>query len=403
MLGQWRKLLVMGSLLGGLYLPAQANTTAPANPAAPRAEQPVAAPSGVEIGAVDLSSTQRTTSIALLLPLRSDTLREASEVLQAGFRAAHEREPAGMTVNLVETGDAPQEILSGFQTAAALNDIVVGPLSRSGVAAVAQSGSVSQPTIALTAPDSGDGSEIALPKQMLVMGLSIEEEARQIADWAGKESKAGKMAKALVLFTRTAWQKRAAKAFEKQWAHRGRVAEAIELTSIDGFLNGRDLLQLKKQMEGETPAMMFLALDARQARQVRALMGRDIPLYGTSQLNPVALTDRDTAERMEDLNGARLADMPWQLQPDHPAVMAYPRLVVNPDQPRNADLERLYALGIDAYRVARELAAQRKQFEIDGVTGKLSIRFGEDGAHFDRVAQPAIYRDGVAIPVDPAH
>lgn len=403
MLGQWRKLLVMGSLLGGLYLPAQANTTAPVNAVAPGAEQSAAPSASVEVGAVDLSSTQRTTSIALLLPLRSGTLREASEVLQSGFRAAHEREPGGITVNLVETGDSPQEILSGYQTAAALNNIVVGPLSRSGVAAVGQSGSVSQPTIALTAPDTGEGSEIALPKQMLVMGLSIEEEARQIADWASRESKAGKTGKALVLFTKAAWQRRAAKAFEKQWAHHGRLAEAVEVASVDGFLNGRDLLQLKKQTEGEAPVMMFLALDPRQARQVRAVMGKDIPLYGTSQLNPVALPDRDSAEHMEDLNGTRLVDIPWQLQPDHPAVMSYSRLVINPDQRRNADLERLYALGIDAYRVARELAAQHKQFEIDGVTGRLSIRFGEDGAHFERVAQPAIYRDGIAIPADFAH
>jgi hypothetical protein len=33
-------------------------------------------------------------------------------------------------------------------------------------------------------------------------------------------------------------------------------------------------------------------------------------------------------------------------------------------------------------------------FELDGVTGKLSIRFDRSGAHFERIADRAIYRDG---------
>jgi len=36
------------------------------------------------------------------------------------------------------------------------------------------------------------------------------------------------------------------------------------------------------------------------------------------------------------------------LQADHAAVMIYPRQVIAADQKRSADMERLYALGIDA-------------------------------------------------------
>jgi outer membrane PBP1 activator LpoA protein len=61
------------------------------------------------------------------------------------------------------------------------------------------------------------------------------------------------------------------------------------------------------------------------------------------------------------------------LQPDHPAVMTYVH-----DTPREPDdLERLYALGIDAFRVAQELLARNRDFEIDGVTGRLTL--GADG------------------------
>lgn len=405
MLGQWRKpmkplnllkLLVTGSLLTGLYLPAHANTTTPvATPAA--AEQQAAPASGVEVSAVDLSSTRKTVSIALLLPLRSDILREPATVLQAGFMAAHERERDGVVINVVETGDTPQDILTGYKAAVTLNDIVVGPLSRTGVTAVAQSGAVDRTTIALTPPEITDNTPVRLPSQMLVMGLSIEDEARQVADWADQATKPGR---ALILLTKAAWQRRAAAAFEAQWTHRGLAAESIEIAANDGFLNGRTLLQLKKQIETEVPTAIFLALDARQARQVRAIIGKEVPLFGTSQLNPFALTDRDDGERIDDMDGARLLDIPWQLQADHPAVMVYPRLVVNADQRRSPDLERLYALGIDAYRVAREIASGRTQFEIDGVTGKLTVRFAKEHAHFERTEQPAVYRGGVVVAAD---
>lgn len=397
MSGQWITLVMLGTLLSGLCLPAHANTTTAAG--GPGADRQIAQSSAVETLAVDLSSTQKMFSIALLLPLRSETLREPSEVLRAGFQAAYEREHDGIAINIVETGDSPQDILSGYKAASALNDIVVGPLSRTGVTAVAQSGAVVMPTIALTPPDSADGADVVLPQRMLVMGLSIEDEARQVAEWAGRHSASRK---AIVLFTRTAWQRRAAKAFETHWQQKGLEAQSLEITANDGYLNGRELLQLKKEIDADSPGIMFLALDTHQARQVRAIMGKDIPLYGTSQLNPFALSDRAGGDRIADLDGTRLLDIPWQLQADHPAVMVYPRLVIPADQKRNVDLERLYALGIDAYRVAREIAGRHGSFEIDGVTGRLAVRFDNAHASFARTAQQAVYRNGVVVGVNEA-
>jgi outer membrane PBP1 activator LpoA protein len=69
-------------------------------------------------------------------------------------------------------------------------------------------------------------------------------------------------------------------------------------------------------------------------------------------------------------------------------------LLASADQKRSADLERLYALGIDAYRVAREIALDRTRFEIDGVTGRLIVRMDSPDRRFERIVQPAVYRDG---------
>lgn len=396
MLYRLTKILLLGAALIGLCPPIHANTTT-----APVSEPPYS----VQLAQTDISIPRdifflpdspeaapaaATVRIGLLVPLRSEALGAAAEAIRAGFMAAYEHEKDGVSVTIVETGDVPQDILTSYSAATAQYDILVGPLSRSGVAAIAQSGEVSKPTIALTQPEVAE-TGVKLPQQLLVIGLSIEDEARQVANWAGKNKR---IDKAVVIFTNTPWQRRAASAFGAQWQKQGKEIAAIELISYSGYLGAKDLAQLKEQLEVDKSAIIFAALDEKQARQLRIAIGSEIPLYGTSQLNPVALPDWSTAERPKELDGIRLLDIPWQLQADHPAVMVYPRPAINAEQKRSADLERLYALGIDAYRVAREIAFKRTSFELDGVTGKLKVNFAAGTPHFERTEQPAIYRDG---------
>lgn len=347
-------------------------------------------------GQLPAQDVQARGRFALLLPLQSDALGPAAQAVRAGVTIAQEREPQGIQVNVVETGDSQMEALSGYALATSDHDIVIGPLSRSGVTAVAQSSAIDRPTIALTQPEFQAPDRPASPK-LLAIGLSIEDEARQVASWASNSAK-----KAYVLHTQAAWQRRAAGAFDAQWRRMGKDAEIIELPATDGFLNGRALLQLKRRLQGDKESLFFAALDFTQAKQLRAIMGGALPIYGTSQLNAFTLSDQPGTERADDLTGVRLMDIPWQLQSDHPFVMIYPKLTLPADQKRSPDIERLYALGIDAYRIARQVAAGRTEFEVDGVTGRLKVRFDGKEARFERVLQPAIYRDGVVVPVDAA-
>lgn len=169
------------------------------------------------------------------------------------------------------------------------------------------------------------------------------------------------------------------------------------------MLNGRSLLQLKKEL-ADASVVIFAALDAQQARQVRAVLGPRLPLYGTSQLNPVALASRGNAERMADMDGVFLLDIPWQLDAGHAMVAFYApastATTAAAATPRSADMERLYALGIDAYRVAREVAAQQGEFELDGVTGRLAVQIDARQARLQRGAERAVYRDGGAVPLE---
>ncbi|MFC3376185.1 penicillin-binding protein activator [Rugamonas sp. CCM 8940] len=345
----------------------------------------------------DTAAPANTTRIALLLPLRSEALGQASAALRDGFMAAWERDRDGIAVTVIETGDVAQDVLANYADALQRQDLVVGPLSRSAVGAVAASALVAKPTIALNYPEGhGGAAETALPPQMLAMGLSIEEEARQAAQWAGTEHP---NSSALVVATATPWQRRSAAAFVAQWQRLGRPVRLVELTAPNGYLSDPELVQLRARVQGEAPDLVFAALGADQTRQLRAALGSELPLYGTSALNP----GNGSNFPDQELDGVRLLDLPWQIQRDHPAVMVYPRPPQTQERrPGAADLERLYALGIDAFRVARQIARQPSgRFVLDGVTGRLAVSFGQGTASFERVEQAAVYKNGVPQPVAP--
>jgi len=380
MLYKWARLaLVTCFLFNGLCPPALANTTT--------------------AGAADPDGGADTiplASIALLLPLRSGPLGEAADAVRGGFLSAYERDKNGLAVTVIEAADTPGDMLAAYQAASKKYDIVVGPLSRTGLTAIIQSGKVDKPTIALTQPDFSGGKEIALPAQLLPVGLSIEAEARQVAGWVGADYAPGTV---FVLSTSAAWQKRVANAFVQQIQGSGLHADLMTLNLEDGTFNAGALAQLQQRIESEKPRLLFAALNADQARQIRSAVGQETPIFGISQLNPLTLNDNNPEHQIPELNGVRLLDIPWQVEADHPAVMIYPHQPVAADQRRNADLERLYALGIDAFRIAHEIAARNTVFQIDGVTGQLRISFGVGMPSFERIEPAAAYQNGIVTPL----
>ena len=337
----------------------------------------------------------QTVRIGLMLPLRSETLGKAADALRAGFMAAWERDKAGFEVSVIETGDAPDDVLPTYQSALSANDIVVGPLARSAVTALAASPLVTKPTIALNRPEGRE--DAALPPNMLSIGLSIEDEARQVAEWAAGDYPGGE---ALILSGGNAWQRRIASAFAAHWQQLGHTSKTLEMATTNGYLSDAELVALRARLASEPVELLFAALDADQARQLRTALNApplgDIPLYGTSSLNP----GRTNLLEGGELDGVRLLDLPWQVQRDSSTVMSYPRPEPRDEVRLSADMERLYALGIDAFRIAREIALKPGQpVTLDGVTGQLNIEFGNGPAKFRRIEPTAVYRNGVAVPL----
>ena len=230
--------------------------------------------------------------------------------------------------------------------------LVVGPLTRDGVTAVASSGRVAVPTLALNVLDGA----YPLPPGLYVLSLQVEAEARQVARLAVNDGRLN----AFSITGDTPLLRRIHEAFSAEFTRRGgRIVGKYGFTA-----NTAELGRIRQSIGADRADMVFLALDFPQARLVRPYLGA-LAVYATSQVHP----GRSAPLAGFDLAGVRFLDMPWLLQPDHPAVMVYPR----PDFRDALDLDRLYALGIDAFRVGLALLRGQGRLPLDGVTGHLSL------------------------------
>ena len=315
--------------------------------------------------------------IALLLPLKSADFQAAADTLRLGFMTARERDGDKISVTIRATDASGENIMLEYDAAVRAGaKVVVGPLTRSGVAALAASGRVNVPTLALNYPE----PQANMPEKLYGFGLSIELEARQVALQAWIDG----IKDVLAVTAASPLARRASLAFSESFrALGGVISESLEFTPAS------ELAQLKLIVTNSGADGIFLAADVEQARQVRPFLSAALPTYATS----LVYSGRNDALANVDLNGIRFVEMPWLVQPDHPAVMSYPRFdSIAPE------LQRFYALGVDAFRLASELVRKRSGITLDGVTGKLTLLRGT----VEREAVAAQFRDGAAIALSPS-
>lgn len=289
--------------------------------------------------------------IALLLPLQSNAFGKAAEAVQQGFMAAANAQPHQLPVRVYGSFDESKDIVAMYQHALASGaQAVVGPLTRNGVAALAaHPEAITVPTLALNV------AEGAAPDKLYFFGLSAEDEARQVAQIAA----AAKLTRANIISTDTPLSRRLAQAFADEWVRNGGSIATSTLYNNDpaAFAN----------LSAAPGNMVFLAAEADKARLIHPYLNFALPVYATSQ---VFIGNNDTLLNY-DLNDIHFIDMPWLLQPDHPAVMIYPR----PVPPLEPDMERLYALGIDAFRLVQIVLknSELADLPLDGVTGSIHL------------------------------
>lgn len=317
--------------------------------------------------------------IAVILPLQSASFGRHADSVRLGILAAIGADQAsGTKLHVYATTEDPQQILDAYQRAISSGaKAVVGPLTRNGVTTLAHSGIVSVPTLALNVPE----GEIILPRNLYVFGLQLEAEARQVAQLAFEQ----RGRRVFLVAGDSPLDNRIAQAFLAEWAAlKGEVAGQFPYTTEPS-----GLARLRDQLTESRADLVFLTMGATRVRFLRSYLGSSLPVYATSQ---VLASISDTMANY-DLEGVRFLDMPWLLQPDHPAVLSYLRADA---QPAALDQERFYALGIDAYRLIQELLHPHRNTEpLDGVTG--TIKLG-DAQQFQRTLVPAQFTQGAARP-----
>lgn len=317
--------------------------------------------------------------IALILPLNIPAFKLPAEAVKQGVLTASKAQVGSPPIQIYPTSEESNDVLAIYQQA--VNNgakVIVGPLTRTAVIALAESNLATVPTLALSIPD----VEIT-NRNLYLYGLSLDVEARQVAQYMRREGRQS----VLIISTANTLGKRLKAAFSETWQRQGgNIANNFTYSSAT------DLNTLRDSASKVQADAVFLALSAQDAGLVHPYLPSNLVNYATSQV-----FTGFAATNIVDLGGVRFLDMPWMLQADHPAVMVFSRAT----KPLSADGERLYAMGIDAYRLANLLyqgAIPASGTVLDGVTGQIKL----NRQQFTRELTAAEFQSNTVVVLDNA-
>jgi outer membrane PBP1 activator LpoA protein len=331
------------------------------------------------------------TKIALLLP-QDGPLASVSRALRDGFMAAnYQAQQAGEKPPAIEVFDSARVTsMDAFyaQAKAAGVQLVVGPLEKPLVKQLSARPQLPITTLALNYSDTGTQG----PAELFQFGLAAEDEAREVARRAWADGKRS----AVAMVPKGEWGDRVLEAFRQSWQAKGGtllgaeridqpVALAQQVADLFQLRNSEGRAQRVQSATGTQMAaqpsrrqdvdFMFLAATPQQAQQIKPTMvfqyAGDVPVYATSHL----FTNSGDPAMYNDLNGVRFCETPWLLNANDPL-----RQQVTAQWPQAAgSLGRLYAMGIDAYRLAPRLTQLKTlpDSRIDGFSGSLAIGAGQ--------------------------
>ena len=393
-------------------------------------------------------------TIALLLP-QSGRLAGAASAVRDGFLAAYFAERSAEqnpTIRQYDTESA--DINQLYELAVSEGaELVVGPLAKENVDALAQRAALSVPILALNYREQSSKQnapitsinlgELTIPQMqpklpgviplgagaatpgnsaqttptdnsffapaLYQFGLAAEDEARQIARHAHLQGHR----RAMIIAPDIDWAERSIDAFIGQWQQLD--GEVVALSRYVGAGDYSDVLkrtllvddseqrhsELRKIIytnshfeprRRKDVEMIFLIANPPQARQIKPTLA-----FHYAGDIPVYATSQiyngtDNPKADRDLNGIRFNTLPW-LFADTPEAQS---IKANTDAP--PAYERLHAMGADAYHLYPRLPQLKHlpQTRVLGATGTLSMQ--QDG----RIVREQIWAefdDGIATPI----
>jgi uncharacterized protein len=312
-------------------------------------------------------------TICLVLPLQSPLYGAAAAAVEAGFLAAAGAAGSASRVRVIGHGD--DGVLPAFATAAEAGAaVVVGPLTRDDLKTVLALALARPRMLALNQQE----DSAPLPNEVYALSLSVDSDAELLARRAYAD---GVRAIATVA-SDAPLQRRFRAAFASAWQRAGGT-----ITRNYRFDPNPDVLSvLRRELALRTPDAVLLAVDSGNAGLARSFLPPG-PVYASSQI-----ADDLTAPMLRDLEGVRYVEIPWLAEPSSVIFANLPHADL-----ADPVLERLYALGLDAFAIADLLAhpIPPDRVELEGATGHISLT----PAHvFAREGQIMLIRGGQAAP-----
>ena len=326
--------------------------------------------------------------LALLLPLSGKYAR-AGKTIRDGFLSAYYDilESEGSTSPLYIYDTNSTDITSLYQQAVAGGaEIIIGPLRKENLATLAALPELNTPLIGLNYLTESAQTAAPAHDKLLQFGLSVDDEARQIAQRAWLEGHRS----ALLITPDTKWAATARLAFRKYWTELGGrliTAEPYSLkqTDFSAIIRPALLLDQSKQRRNKLRRtlgksiemteqrrqdidMVFIIAYPDQGRQIKPTLdfyyAADLPTYATSHI----YTGSENPGRNRDLEGIRFSAMPWTI----PGTVS-DRL--KPTATLRSTYRNLFALGVDAYQLHQWADMMRlyPQTPFFGHTGTLSL------------------------------
>jgi outer membrane PBP1 activator LpoA protein len=344
--------------------------------------------------------------IGVLLPL-SGRQQALGEAVRDGFIAALLADPSARGASVEFFDDAGGTAAAYTTARAAGAAVIVGPLLKDGVEALA--------------PLAGDLPVLALnflsddragPPGFYQFGLAPEDETAAIATRTLGEG----YRRAIALAPDNEWGRRLLNAFNAEFSAGGGQVVAWQfydpaaadfsapvravLGTDDGIARKQKLqANLRQPLEFEPRPradvdFIFVAANAGAARLIRPALrffgAGALPAYGTS-----ALYD-DGTPADADMDGMLFPDSPWVIAPDGRATPVKDALRASAGG-ANSALARLYALGYDACALGVRLAAGALPVGgYAGVTGLLTV---DDRGRVHRGLSWARLEGGAPVPL----
>ena len=331
----------------------------------------------------------RPRQLAVLLPQRG-AYAGAARALRDGIMATHNTLPEHErpALRFYDSSDSGHVTAIYRQALADGADRVIGPLTKESVTRIASAGALEVPVLALNRIQ----DRTAAPENLYQFGLAPEDEARQVAERAWVDGHT----RAIVLTPQGAWGERIFNSFRERWLALGgdllerqsyNPRENDFSTPIRTLLNIDESFQRRRSLRNalgrkiefvprrrQDANFIFLVAKTRLARQIRPQLqfhhAARLPIYTTSH----SYSGRPAPKQDLDLESVVFPDIPWLLTDEGEQPLS--RSLLQPElEKKSSSYGRLFAMGIDSYRLTPHLSRLRSSpaETLDGKTGILHL------------------------------